>query len=682
MKLLVFWIVSLLWTQTGIFAIDLTSEIYSLLERYETSNDYMNDAYSKKYSKDPYWDALKNISDKSSQIKLSWVEYVEDILSKENCRMSEKKIAAILYYFSPDFRSEFARTLRMNWKPTDSKNYVFSWGVISEYCVEYYKCMNSDKNKTLWESMTSIENELVAATSRTIETNCKEFFLQYYDEWKSNELRKQAVNTSQLWNDKYWNASLEDSPYDIIKDIESVWKFLFEEVESPITPVFYNLPVFSNAAKSWWNSSSYGSRVVWNWWNNDVDNRQVSTWNWWNGRNGSENWGKNTDDWDISLPVNSGWDGIQSKWNAWNPTPLSDWVKQMEDDLYDDMVEWLMASDRAWIFRGVVNCNEDDVEIEVEPDISATNYTKGGVDSNLWELTQEEFQAAVDFVINAVDNYDKISAEKENEIKNKKWDKKESHDDLDGNKERSNNPQSEIDETVEEVKKCFDTCEWLRFDQKASCKLMCACGKWESEIFDPEKNPGLGPLAMIKFCTIPGVDGRFSVWGRKMVSIEEWINEIYWVVNKLSSEWRLWIWSQQNNHLDSSTKEMNFSKSLSFTIDINWADIFGKWSKQSKHYEEKEAQITNDRWKTDYHIKNSLDDPASKNRYRMDDEEVENGAWSVSVVDQIDVSKYGHYVSLSNDVSKWMDKEGEFWEFALEQFNNWIEYADYLISKK
>ena len=45
----------------------------------------------------------------------------------------------------------------------------------------------------------------------------------------------------------YWNSSTEDSPYDIMSDISVVWKLLYEDVEPSVTPVFYNIPIFSKS---------------------------------------------------------------------------------------------------------------------------------------------------------------------------------------------------------------------------------------------------------------------------------------------------------------------------------------------------------------------------------------------------------------------------------------------------
>jgi len=48
-----------------------------------------------------------------------------------------------------------------------------------------------------------------------------------------------------MGKDKYWNASLEDSPYDILYDIQMISKLFFEEVQNPYQVTFYQMPDFN-----------------------------------------------------------------------------------------------------------------------------------------------------------------------------------------------------------------------------------------------------------------------------------------------------------------------------------------------------------------------------------------------------------------------------------------------------
>ena len=694
-EIFLIWFLTLLWTQSQIFAFDLLWEMDAIIQTYTYSNDYMSNTYSSKYSKDPYWDALKAMSDMSSQVKISGVDYVRDLLKKEGCSMSQKKVVGILYYFSPDFRSEFVRTLKMNWKSVDSENYVLDATKISEYCSEYYKCVNRDRDKTTRENKEKI-SEMIAATPQTVEVNCREKFLYYYNEWKSYEERKQSIQNSQLWSDKYMNGSLDDSPYDLITDVETVWKFLFEGVESPITPVFYNLPVFSNTVKAVLNAKNSGGLGNSNFWDWSVD---VSSTGW--NNNEEENKG-NQNGWSVSLADNSWWE-ISEQWewysdglwyNGWINNEIF-WSDVDLDEVYDDLVGWIWGYKMSWLFKWNL-CNEwEELEEEAEPVITR-NINNEGINSDFGWLTLQEIEDVIETIRNATDSY-WWSLEEEREKLSNTNDNPNAMDTSENGSKRwrngnnGTNPEKSciqlykdkgLDEKESELNCCLDACDDLRSDQKASCQLMCLCGEWKSEIFNPDKIPGLWPIAMIKFCTVPWIDGRFSVWGRKMVSIEEWINEIYGVVNKLSSEWKLWIWTQQNNFFDSTTKEINFWKMISFTINVEWADAFRKWSKQSQQFEEMEASKNNDKMERDYCIRSSLDNPELKNvnidvtGCGNDDE------WDTSISGQTYISDFDRRVDFSQSMGMWMDQEWQFRNFLLEQIHDWTEYANDLLARK
>ena len=674
-----------------IFGFDLLWEITSTIEKQNISSDYMNNFYSSKHSKDPYGDALNTMNDMSMQLKLSWVDYVEKALAEKNCKMSKKKIIGILYYFSPDFRSELSRSLKMKSWNVDSRSYILDGETIAWYCSEYYKCINRDDDKSIRENKEKI-SRLIAATPDAVNTSCKEFFSKHYEEWKLNEDMSQNVQKSQLWSDKFWNATTDDSPYDIMTDIETVWKFLFQEVEWPITPVFYNLPVFSKSAKSLADSGS----SKWNWWN-QVDNN----WDRWGKEKDNEWWWNNNPNPTIPSEKIDENEKIGIIWwdDPITPKPLWLWSDKV-DDVLDDMIEWLVLSDVNWTFKGVI-CKDEEVESEPEPKVVVSNQNEES-DISITEelgLSPEEFQAAVDYMFEAVNKFESLPDEAREKMTEKAWDTSR-YLETDG----SLSQEQQQERFIDEIKECWEACEEdipdLRYDQKATCKLMCACGEWKSKIFDPENTPGLWPIAMIKFCTVPWVDGRFSVGWRKMVGIEEWIKEIFWVVDKLSREWKLWIYTQQYNFLDSSTKEMNFFKSMAFSINVDLVNIANRISSQSKQFMEKEASISNTLRQTHYSIKNSLDNPVSKNRYRLVDESVLND-FSASVnpdivrqavadtsvetefiVDQTEVSKYDRYVQLSNYVAMWMDQEWEFWDFTLEWIKDLTDSANLLLSKK
>ena len=573
-----------------VFGFDLEEELSSKFQKYFNwwlSDEYLQVPYSSVYPKDPFWDALKSAEDKTMQLKIAWVQNVEKELAAINCNLSRKKLWSLLYHYVPEFKKELERSLKMELWDYASNNFVFEKSKIDKYCKEFYVCEKSKSNEN-WEEGTEWNDAkwISASSAENPEVVCKEFFQRTYRAWHNSQQRIQSLQESQLGFDKYRNSTTDDSPYDIMIDLWTIARLLYEDSEAAITPVFYNLPVFSNSANILKNSRIADERVwnanPWNGWN----------WNGWNGGGGNrnDNWWENTPSDPVPLPLSDNPGSFDMEWWYW------------------DLIEWLWASSSQG--NSISNwdvCGGGGWGSEPEPESTNDNNTSDVESRELPEISEEEYEELVDYMLGAVDTYASLPEEKRNEMQRKAWDT---------NAYVSDTSSDELEQTAKKIKNCWESCEWLRIDQKASCMLMCACWEVKSPIFDPESTPGLWPIFMIRFCAVPGMNTNFSKWWKKIFSIEEWVREIFGAVDKLSREWRLWVWTQQYNFLDSSTKKMNIADTFAFTISIEFVDIGDKAPKHSEQYQRKQAKNENRSWQMLYYVANPLNTNL-KNRYRV-----------------------------------------------------------------
>ena len=98
------------------FCFDLADELYSTFQKHYKlwhSESYLQSPYISTYSKDPFKDSFDDVANMSMQLKISWAEYVENLLKEEGCSLSQKKIWAILYYFVPEFKVDLVRTMKI-----------------------------------------------------------------------------------------------------------------------------------------------------------------------------------------------------------------------------------------------------------------------------------------------------------------------------------------------------------------------------------------------------------------------------------------------------------------------------------------------------------------------------------------------------------------------------------------
>ena len=678
----------MLWSLGISLWFDLTEEIYSKFQNFYNwgmSDEYISNVYSINMSKDPFWDAMTNVESKSMQRKVVWADYIEDLLQAEWCQMSKKKIWAILYYFVPDFRTEIARSLKQELWDYSSRKYVFDESSIIKYCEEYYSCVERKNDErsafkkyidyVKWEDVTVV----TSSTSEEKKTACQEFFQKNYKEWQDNEQRIQDVQVSEVWADRYWNTTTDDSPYDIVVDLDILAKLQYWDAEKPMTPVFYATPAFSNSKKSL-KSSKNLKENQWKTLSQQTTNEWTLWWNEW--------WGS------VSL-----WDWMPSSQDSQTssntPSPLPIWITFEPEWWYDELLDWLSAfsvnKDKASFSNA--SCDSEELE-EIEPEWNEKvtpldSYQPGIANREFSELSNKEYQEIVDYMLNSVNDYMKLPEDKEKEMEK-----------IDTSSYTGNQSPSQLKETANEIKNCRASCEWLRIDQKASCMIKCSCWEIHSPIFDPQKTPWLWPIFMIRFCSVPWVDTKFSVWWKRIHSIEEWLTELYWAVDKLSREWRLGKWTQQYEFLDSSTKQMNISDSLAFTVDIEFVDVSDKMPTQSDQYKQMKAEQNNESWKWIYGVANPLNNPVTKNAYRIIWTQ-ESSDYSLaanwdrnnqtladlnrapeSMVELTSNSDANRYNMLANYLSRWIQQQWTLWTKASDYTSEMNSYAKLLYSRR
>ncbi len=704
---MIFWFLAFFGVSNHVLWFDLLEQIASKFQNYSNKNlsdENFSSVYSSKFSKDPFSESMSNIENRSMQLKIAWVQYVENLLWKEWCDLSQKEILWILYYYVPEFRTEFVRSMKQEMWDYDNKKYVVSSGTVEQSCLKYYLCKKKksldtnistkcqDKRKEYAACLsvckqskascckseksnyeTCVRNsEITASSPSDVESYCKDDFKGYYANGLDNKEVTQQVEVAQIWADKYWNSTTDDSPYDIMSDMWVFAKLLYYGIEEPITPVVYNIPMFSNSVEKLLkkkNSDSSPIGVPLHWWNagESPDLDLVM----------GDRWYDDTDDW---------WDWVSLLWWDMKQNQILNWwtfseikwlpLTYKEEDWYDDLVDWLnslrLGSNNSNFYTSLCKNEEEDSELKHE-----IKENKWLVERNIQDfsnLSDREYQEIVDYMLDAVDDYSKIPADKEEEIRKNMWDINNAVDATTA---------SELEEAAEKIKNCWKSCEGLRIDQKASCMLKCAC--WERSsakinLFNPEKTPWLWPIFLIRYCAVPAVNTNFSVGWKRIYSIEEWLNEIYGVVDKLSREWKLWKWTQQYEFLDSSTKKINIANTFAFSIDVDFVDITNKGAKHSDQYKEKELENFNEKALMVYGISNPLNDPSAKNAYRIDQEWSE--WWLKPLVDLIEDSKAYRYGMDEESIEEWMDQQAELRKNIYEGVLDYINYSQKLYTKK
>ncbi|MDR2415133.1 MAG: hypothetical protein LBD75_00520 [Candidatus Peribacteria bacterium] len=201
---------------------------------------YLNQVYSSTFAPDPFSVAMKNAQGQDNELLLGGIQRVVFQLQKKSCSsFAQKDIALILAYAHPPFKS---MTTYQVFSEAQLVSTTIESNQVQQACQRFNQC---------YYVPDSFKGDVM--------TDCLTKFVSRYTAGYTETQRMQEVQMAQAGSDKYWNTSLEDSPYDIMYDISAVSKVLFESIQEPVEVVFYHLPEFSSQGNAGGGASSSSS---------------------------------------------------------------------------------------------------------------------------------------------------------------------------------------------------------------------------------------------------------------------------------------------------------------------------------------------------------------------------------------------------------------------------------------
>lgn len=643
-----------LFFSCGVFAFDVTTgawtytlkwDIGGWISDYLTNfvakreqNSYLNAVYTSKFSSDPFADALEHTIQNSLSPLLWGMENVNSWLQKKSCSLSRKEISSILYYFDEDFRSKMLIQLSQNTNqyfqpPLDRE-------ATTRACRKFADCYFPGLKEPM--------------------SVCQSNILSWYQQGLQNTTRFDSVLNTQIGKDKYRNSSLDDSPYDIMYDINAIGKVFFEDIQSPVQVLFYHMPNFKGSSN--WSSSSSGQ------WENSDSGSSNSSLNWsWSTTTPNTSTGGTT-----SLPDEAS-QGGSSLWELEDDDEFSDFLNANHDQGTTSSLGGKSMQSTMFGWNICIGT------IDELPDVSEKNTESDWDIISLDDVTDEEYQEYIDDLLDQLDSY--LDLPKDIPFSG-------SNVTTGSNSILNNSDLDNYENAVKQVETCFSSCNGLRIDQKAACMAMCACGQRDSPLFDPYKTPGLGPIMSIKFCTVPVTSKSFSQRGVVVYSIEEIFNQLYGVLDSLDRSGELWINVKQSEFLDSSTKKMSFPKSISFTISQSAKIPSNADGKGTEYFQKAQLKKENDILMQEKWISHPIEDPVRVNDYVMVQNIVEDkmkSNYSSSINNDQEKSSQESLQKTStlvSDVSKnyqnqrYIQLSAEMYRFLDYHLSSWIEISN------
>lgn len=482
-----------------------------------------------------------------------------------------------------------------------------------------------DKKKSADE----LKKEAAEDKTTTDFAACKSFVTTKYAQ-KYNMLSKStSLADSTLGTDIYANGTLDDSPYDILYDIQKIGDVLFTNNEKTSQTLFYTFPNGSIAGlqaipynadaaaitpnpiqiAGWgqtWGGQSESQWWTQAWWGQWTQTDWQSAWgNTWGTQEPwtiPPNWSTATD-WSVTQPT-ADWTDIKYSDPYLNSTESSNIMNYICVPTFNPVnttspnnqnttnnVWWtsLDPNFMEYISNNKI-CDprwntDDDTRLTHDPSTDSNNNNWGWWGQGRWP-TQSSPPAVADLEWN--------------------W--------LDSNSYEKNS---------EQIMSCIDKCEGLGFSDKAMCVSKCMCWTYWTKDW----------LAGISFCTVP-VRQTTVVSSKPIPSIQDVIVEMNNVLIALRNSGQLIKHNKTKEFLDTSLSKVKLNKIFAFEVNLNWKPIFSA---------EKENQ----------------------NIITQETEQDLENLWNYKDINIVkEKNKYAYYWNRENNSSEW------FWQATNSSRNN------------
>ena len=571
--ILVFWF-GIFDIQAGLIW-NFLSEVNSKL----TDEDYIHSVWGKSIITDIYYKSLEiaktnEVSALNNAIKLS-VDYMKNKDIK--CNLNKTDMLNILYNANDSFKRSFKQNITNTYKskpqyPTN-EDYLKSCHIFM-WC--FYWIYDYEDSPYIRKTCSTKANDL-------------------YSKMYINGDSIASFDQINFGDDMFWNGKLDDADYDLLYDIDVIWKILFESSKTPPQVLYYQFPDVNSL---WWNENPeipYDGTIDWFSPYDPWDFPETNTWN--NNWNNSGSW------W---------WSNI----NSWNNGTLNNNILiQPENWSLDEEIQKFLDANTSNTYLQ----NKDDSSNVLNGNICITWSSPQALQNTGTIYSWETIKQYLSGLIKEINENKNVWITSITtwwasfiswNIVNITGDKQEIIEQIDDQVEMLSNIDDEVSQQA--IQWCIDKCDWLPISDKAVCIVKCTCTEFSS----PAYNDILKAWTFkIKFCMVPVQNKWFSKNGKTVYSIEEIYNEVSSILISLRDSGELLVSKKTKEFLESSTTKNKFGKILSFSINSSFKSLFS--NSDSKTNKRNEEIFVKDAQKSILCYWDDLDAASEKNKYIM-----------------------------------------------------------------
>lgn len=458
------------------------------------------------------------------------IDNIVDYFRQNNCFVTKKDVMNVVFNSNYQAQYKLEQVIISKWNiKIDKKND----SDITQSYKRFLDCQNPKNESPSFKDTKDLENQVN----------------NLYNKLVKNEYEMITKNQDNFWEDLFRNWDIEDSSFDILKDIYNIWSVLMQDFDKNPQIYFYDIPDKDSESRFSMNN------IIWNKLAsiNDTDT-QV------------ENYSLNADINKFILDTN------QSNITDQNSV---DWQNQCIDNT---STQW-QSKDSDTVEEEIAN------NIKYQEFISGINnfIATANTDKNTNNLLSDKSKEEIENINNSTSEPDDYSTKVEKFV-----DKNMTIDSCStncwGKTDLWEKEKCELDCSLS----CFQKCDKLSDKYwKTLCKAECICFL----ISLPEK-PIVNNLIdqdifKIRFCKVPVMNQKIEK-NKTVSSVEDIFSEMLNVIRNLRDWWQM-IKHKQTKEFFEIPVEINFWKIFSFWLNINQKKIPNSKATKTLESERKET---------------------------------------------------------------------------------------------
>ena len=504
--------------------------------------------------------------------------------NKYQCNMNVNEIGVILSSI-PEIRNEIQAALS-----SVTQNISFTEKVsFAGACIRMASCIE-------WKYDVWTETKLATKTTYLTDdgfNNCKNYATVAYNLQSSVLSSVISLATTTVWNDIYYNGTLDDSPYDLLVDIQRIGDVLFATNEKTDKVLFYTFPKNSIA---WFQAIPFDANSTTTNLPDSINLGNTPTNNTaWNNNNTAGNNSNNTTQSTTSSSTST--TTITTNW--WNNSTLgstnSNWQTITNNTT---TITPQLSSNNATIqnfacITPTTNTNWSNTTTTTNTTSENTQWANETIDqNNNWQNTTTTTTTTSETTNTTTEPpvFDSNTPYTSPIVTN-------ADDPITSNADWTS-PDSYASQEAS-IKSCVAQCGSLPAVDKAMCAAKCMCGSTSTK----------DGIFGLQVCTIPAKQNDI-VSSKSVQSVEEIISAINGVLTALRNSGEMTKHTKTKEFLDTSLSKIKLSQIFAFDINIAFKPILDS---KPRKMTDAETQARNDdqlAWKY-----TSIDIGAEKNKY-------------------------------------------------------------------